>query len=156
ALVRTRTAGVSHLSAGVTLGKSPSQVRPPRIAGDRDGNSGNGRTGNTTGRAAQLPVPDRGDRTRARGRDRRRLRFPRLDVPARHRRPAGMTLPPTSGSSPPAELAPEIHIAGVLVHCRPAALARVERSVAALERAEPFQSSDDGKLVVVVESASSA
>ena len=31
-----------------------------------------------------------------------------------------------------------------------------ERSVAALECAEPFQSSDDGKLVVVVEAASSA
>lgn len=67
-----------------------------------------------------------------------------------------MTLPPTSDPSPPVELAPDIHIAGVLVHCRPAALARVKRSVAALERAELFQSSDDGKLVVVVEAASSA
>ena len=47
----------------------------------------------------------------------------------------------------------EIHIAGVLVHCRPLDLMRVSRAVDALAAAEVFQSSVEGKLVVVVEAA---
>ena len=45
----------------------------------------------------------------------------------------------------------EIHIAGVLVQCRPLDLVRVSRAVDALEAAEVFQSSAEGKLVVVIE-----
>ena len=63
---------------------------------------------------------------------------------------------PTPAPSPVTEPSADIHIAGVLVHCRPAALADVQRSVAGLERAELFQSSDEGKLVVIVEASSSA
>jgi len=51
--------------------------------------------------------------------------------------------------------AQEIHIAGVLVQCRPLDLMRVMRAVDALAAAEVFQSSVDGKLVVVIEAPSS-
>ena len=47
--------------------------------------------------------------------------------------------------------AEEIHIAGVLVQCRPLDLMRVSRAVDAIEAAEVFQSSAEGKLVVVIE-----
>jgi len=51
--------------------------------------------------------------------------------------------------------AEEIHIAGVLVQCRPLDLMRVSRAVDALEAAEVFQSSAEGKLVVVIEAPAS-
>ena len=51
--------------------------------------------------------------------------------------------------------AEEIHIAGVLVQCRPLDLMRVMRGVDALAAAEVFQSSAEGKLVVVIEAPSS-
>jgi periplasmic nitrate reductase NapD len=47
--------------------------------------------------------------------------------------------------------AEEIHIAGVLVQCRPLDLMRVMRAVNAIEAAEVFQSSAEGKLVLVIE-----
>jgi nitrate reductase NapD len=51
--------------------------------------------------------------------------------------------------------AEELHIAGVLVQCRPLDLMRVVRAVDALAAAEVFQSSAEGKLVVVIEAPSS-
>ena len=51
--------------------------------------------------------------------------------------------------------AEELHIAGVLVQCRPLDLMRVVRAVDALAAAEVFQSSADGKLVVVIEAPAS-
>ena len=49
----------------------------------------------------------------------------------------------------------EIHIAGVLVQCRPLDLMRVSRAVDSLAAAEVFQSSAEGKLVVVIEAETS-
>ena len=49
----------------------------------------------------------------------------------------------------------EIHIAGVLVQCRPLDMMRISRAVDALAAAEVFQSSADGKLVVVIEAPAS-
>jgi nitrate reductase NapD len=49
---------------------------------------------------------------------------------------------------------PEIHIAGVLVHCRPPSIVSLHHAVQALPGAEIFQSSDEGKLVVVIEASS--
>ena len=43
-----------------------------------------------------------------------------------------------------AEILDEIHIAGVLVQCRPLDLMRVSRGVDALEAAEVFQTSAEG------------
>jgi nitrate reductase NapD len=54
-----------------------------------------------------------------------------------------------------ADPSPEIHIAGVLVLCRPLDLMRVSRAVDSLDAAEVFQSSVEGKLVVVIEAAAS-
>ena len=48
----------------------------------------------------------------------------------------------------------EVHIAGVLVHSRPLNLMQVHRAIDALDAAEVFQSSAEGKLVVVVEAGS--
>lgn len=48
----------------------------------------------------------------------------------------------------------DIHIAGVLVHCRPLNLMQVRRAIDAFDAAEVFQSSAEGKLVVVIEAAS--
>lgn len=67
---------------------------------------------------------------------------------------------PAAGAPLPAALRPatdgiaeqeEIHIAGVLVQCRPLDLIRVCRAVDALAAAEVFQSTADGRLVVVIE-----
>jgi periplasmic nitrate reductase NapD len=49
----------------------------------------------------------------------------------------------------------EIHIAGVLVQCRPLELMRAWRAVDALDGADVVQSSAEGKLVVVIEAATS-
>ena len=54
-----------------------------------------------------------------------------------------------------AEILDEIHIAGVLVQCRPLDLMRVSRGVDALEAAEVFQTSAEGKLVAVIEAPTS-
>ena len=59
--------------------------------------------------------------------------------------------PPIGGTTAPEE----IHIAGVLVQCRPLDMMRVSRAVDALAAAEVFQSSADGKLVVVIEAPAS-
>jgi nitrate reductase NapD len=65
---------------------------------------------------------------------------------------SGSDFPPAG----PAEIHPaEIHIAGVLVHSRPLDLMRVQRAIDALDAAEVFQSSAEGKLVVVIEAATS-
>jgi nitrate reductase NapD len=48
----------------------------------------------------------------------------------------------------------EIHIAGVLVHARPLWLATTVRAIDALAGADVVQSSAEGKLVVVLEAAS--
>ena len=48
----------------------------------------------------------------------------------------------------------DVHIAGVLVHCRPLNLMQVHRAIDALDAAEVFQSSAEGKLVVVIEAPS--
>lgn len=48
----------------------------------------------------------------------------------------------------------ELHIAGVLVQARAAAMARLRGSVAQLPGATLAQSADDGRLVVVVEHGS--
>ena len=61
---------------------------------------------------------------------------------------ATLAASPTAGANGPAE---EIHIAGVLVQCRPLDLMRVSRAVDELSTAEVFQSSVEGKLVVVIE-----
>lgn len=53
-----------------------------------------------------------------------------------------------AGTSVPPD---EVHIAGVLVHCRPEAVAALRAPVDAIPGAEVFQSSHDGKLVVVIE-----
>ncbi|CAG1018152.1 hypothetical protein BURC_02887 [Burkholderiaceae bacterium] len=53
-----------------------------------------------------------------------------------------------------ADDAGEIHIAGVLVQSRPLSLLLVQRAIEAIEGAEVFQTSAEGKLVVVVEAAS--
>jgi nitrate reductase NapD len=45
----------------------------------------------------------------------------------------------------------EVHIAGVLVHARPLSLMQVCRAIDALAGAEVFQSSAEGKIVVVIE-----
>ena len=69
---------------------------------------------------------------------------------------AGATL--SASARPPINSlaqAEEIHIAGVLVQCRPLDLMRVSRAVDALEAAEVFQSSAEGKLVVVIEAPAS-
>jgi periplasmic nitrate reductase NapD len=49
---------------------------------------------------------------------------------------------------------PELHIAGVLVQARPAALAAVRHEVDRLDHAEIYQASPDGRVVVVLEGAS--
>lgn len=61
------------------------------------------------------------------------------------------TATPEDGSAEPEE----IHIAGVLVQCRPLDLMRVCRAVDALPAAEVFQSTADGRLVVVIEAPTS-
>ncbi len=48
----------------------------------------------------------------------------------------------------------DIHIAGVFVQSRPASLAQVQAAIDALEGAEVFRSSAEGKVVVVLEAAS--
>lgn len=45
----------------------------------------------------------------------------------------------------------EVHVAGVVVHTRPDAVARVERAVRAVVGAEVHAASPDGKLVVTLE-----
>ena len=49
----------------------------------------------------------------------------------------------------------DVHIAGVLVQCRPLQLLQVQRAVAAIEGADVDRTGADGKLVVVIEAASS-
>jgi nitrate reductase NapD len=51
--------------------------------------------------------------------------------------------------------ADEVHVAGVLVHCRPLMLLPVRRGVEAIAGAEVFQADPGGKLVVVLEARSS-
>jgi nitrate reductase NapD len=71
---------------------------------------------------------------------------------------------PVAGASPRAAFLPairrsaeveEIHIAGVLVQCHPLDLMRVVRAVDAVQGADVFQSSADGRLVVVIEAPTS-
>lgn len=57
-------------------------------------------------------------------------------------------------AAPPASLDPEVHIAGVLVHARPLNLMQVCRAIDTLDGAEVFQSSAEGKIVVVIEAPS--
>lgn len=47
--------------------------------------------------------------------------------------------------------AAELHIAGVLVQARPAALDAVRREVAALDHAEVYQAHPDGRVIVILE-----
>lgn len=49
----------------------------------------------------------------------------------------------------------DVHIAGVLVHSRPLNLMQVCRAIGSLDGAEVFQSSAEGKIVVVIEASSS-
>jgi nitrate reductase NapD len=46
---------------------------------------------------------------------------------------------------------PELHVAGVLVHARPDALAGLERAVQSIEGAEVYQASPEGRVVVILE-----
>ena len=55
----------------------------------------------------------------------------------------------TTGSSESGD----IHIAGVLIHARPLNLLQVVRAIGSLGCAEVYQSSSEGKIVVVVEAA---
>jgi nitrate reductase NapD len=48
----------------------------------------------------------------------------------------------------------DVHIAGVLVHSRPLYLMQVHHAIDALDAAEVFQSSAEGKIVVVIEAPS--
>lgn len=48
----------------------------------------------------------------------------------------------------------DIHIASVFVHSRPASLVQVQAAIDALESAEVFRSSAEGKIVVVLEAPS--
>ncbi|HEX6362675.1 MAG TPA: chaperone NapD [Albitalea sp.] len=48
----------------------------------------------------------------------------------------------------------DVHIAGVLVHCRALLLMPVHRAIDALAGAQVFQAHADGKLVVVLEADS--
>jgi nitrate reductase NapD len=67
-------------------------------------------------------------------------------------RPAAAAAAATlSGSAAGSADTDEIHIAGVIVQCRPLDLMRAWRAVDALDAAEVFQSSAEGKLVVVIE-----
>lgn len=47
----------------------------------------------------------------------------------------------------------DVHIAGILVHCRAEETDRLERAIDAMAGAEVFQRSPQGKLVVIAESA---
>jgi nitrate reductase NapD len=47
----------------------------------------------------------------------------------------------------------DIHIAGALIHSRPLNLLQVIRAIGSIGGAEVYQSSSDGKIVVVVEAA---
>lgn len=49
----------------------------------------------------------------------------------------------------------EVHVAGLVVHAYPDAVARVERAVRAIPGAEVHAASRDGKLVVTLEAAGS-
>jgi nitrate reductase NapD len=48
----------------------------------------------------------------------------------------------------------DVHIAGLLVHCRPGESGRIAAAIDAMAGAEVFQRSAQGKLVVVVEATS--
>jgi nitrate reductase NapD len=48
----------------------------------------------------------------------------------------------------------DIHIAGALVHSRPLNLMQVIRAIDALDGAQVYQSSPEGKIVVVIEGSS--
>lgn len=55
--------------------------------------------------------------------------------------------------APPAGEA-ELHIAGVLVHLQPAALDALQRAVSAIDGAEVYQHSPEGRAVLVLEAPS--
>src|SRR5690606_10814848 len=98
--------------------------------------------------AAHLPFPDRRDGTGPGGGNRRRLRLHRLDVPALHRKPAGMRRAEELASDADPG---DVHIAGILVHCRAEDTDRLAAAIDAIPGADVFQRSPQGKLVVVAE-----
>ena len=56
--------------------------------------------------------------------------------------------------SPPID--DEVHVAGLVVHAYPEAVARIERAVRAIAGAEVHATSRDGKLVVTLEASDQA
>lgn len=57
--------------------------------------------------------------------------------------------------APPPDVAGEVHVAGVLVHVRPESVADVCLAISLLPRAEVTHESADGRVVAVLEAATS-
>lgn len=60
----------------------------------------------------------------------------------------------TAGTDHPARAA-EIHIAGVVVHARPEAVSALRKTIPLIPRAEVHAATDDGRMVVTLETGSS-